>query len=363
MQGLMDGVIPAEPETYELVRREAARLGRLVTDVERLSRLEAGAETIKPRELVVAEAVEGVVAPLRPQFLTRTSRSPSIARSRAHGYGRIPTSSRRSWGISSRTLSATRHPAARSRSTCEPRTGWSPLPWRTTVSASPPTTYPMSSRGSTGSTNPDPARAEGAASAWRWPELSRSRWAAPSSAESVPGQLHPLHVPPAPGPVACRAFPRVPGDGKTFTRPLRSLHPTSTLSGAYSSHPCRKRHPAHMNEEDTVFKTTKTKVIGLIAVGVVALGGSHVRHDGLGRRAVRPRPRAPAPIAQTATDPQLRAEHPRDAQGSHGSDRRGRREVRRPDDRPHAEHQPDSTRAKSRETSSSDSRLLYRPAI
>lgn len=68
MQGLMDGVISAEPETYELVRREAARLGRLVTDVERLSRLEAGAEAIKPRELAVAEAVEPVVAPLRPQF-------------------------------------------------------------------------------------------------------------------------------------------------------------------------------------------------------------------------------------------------------------------------------------------------------
>jgi histidine kinase len=68
MQGLMDGVIPAEPETYELVRREAARLGRLVTDVERLSRLEAGAEAIKPRDLAVAEVVEAVVGPLRSQF-------------------------------------------------------------------------------------------------------------------------------------------------------------------------------------------------------------------------------------------------------------------------------------------------------
>ncbi|MFH1264324.1 MAG: HAMP domain-containing sensor histidine kinase [Planctomycetota bacterium] len=68
MQGLMDGVVPAEPETYELVRREAARLGRLVTDVERLSRLEAGAEIIAPRELAVAQAVEAVVAPLKPQF-------------------------------------------------------------------------------------------------------------------------------------------------------------------------------------------------------------------------------------------------------------------------------------------------------
>jgi histidine kinase len=68
MQGLMDGVVPSEPETYELVRREAARLGRLVTDVERLSRLEAGAEAIAPRELAVVETVENVVAPLRPQF-------------------------------------------------------------------------------------------------------------------------------------------------------------------------------------------------------------------------------------------------------------------------------------------------------
>lgn len=68
MQGLVDGVIPEEPETYELVRREAARLSRLVTDIERLSRLEAGAELIEPRELDAAEAVEAVTAPLRPQF-------------------------------------------------------------------------------------------------------------------------------------------------------------------------------------------------------------------------------------------------------------------------------------------------------
>ncbi len=68
MRGLMDGVVPAEPETYELVRREAARLGRLVTDVERLSRLEAGAEPITPAEVPALEAVEKVSAPLRPQF-------------------------------------------------------------------------------------------------------------------------------------------------------------------------------------------------------------------------------------------------------------------------------------------------------
>lgn len=68
MQGLIDGVVPEEPETYELVRREAARLSRLVTDVERLSRLEAGAEPINPRQMNAAEAVEAVASSLRPQF-------------------------------------------------------------------------------------------------------------------------------------------------------------------------------------------------------------------------------------------------------------------------------------------------------
>lgn len=68
MQGLMDGVVPEEPETYDLVRREAARLSRLVTDIERLSRLEAGAEPINPRAMGATEAVEAVAASLRPQF-------------------------------------------------------------------------------------------------------------------------------------------------------------------------------------------------------------------------------------------------------------------------------------------------------
>ncbi|MCE5254197.1 MAG: HAMP domain-containing histidine kinase [Actinomycetia bacterium] len=68
MQGLIDGVIPEEPETYELVRREAARLSRLVTDIERLSRLEAGAEPISPRQMDAAEAVEAAAASLKPQF-------------------------------------------------------------------------------------------------------------------------------------------------------------------------------------------------------------------------------------------------------------------------------------------------------
>ncbi|MBN1630026.1 MAG: HAMP domain-containing protein [Thermoleophilia bacterium] len=68
IQGLVDGVVPAEPKTYELVRREAARLSRLATAIERVSRLEAGAEPINPGHMETAEAVETMIAPLRPEF-------------------------------------------------------------------------------------------------------------------------------------------------------------------------------------------------------------------------------------------------------------------------------------------------------
>ncbi len=68
MQGLVDGVVPEEPATYDLVRREGPRLSRLVTDIVRLSRLEAGAETINPQQMAAAQAVEVVTAALKPQF-------------------------------------------------------------------------------------------------------------------------------------------------------------------------------------------------------------------------------------------------------------------------------------------------------
>lgn len=69
MQGLMDGVVPAGMETYDLVRREAARLSRLVSDVERLSRLEAGGEIIQPQVLDVRQTLETAVSSLCPIFL------------------------------------------------------------------------------------------------------------------------------------------------------------------------------------------------------------------------------------------------------------------------------------------------------
>jgi histidine kinase len=43
MEGLMDGVLSATPETYNQVHSEADRLQRLVNDLQELSRVEAGA--------------------------------------------------------------------------------------------------------------------------------------------------------------------------------------------------------------------------------------------------------------------------------------------------------------------------------
>jgi histidine kinase len=54
MEGLMDGVLPATPETYEQVRHEAARLSRLVDDLQELSRVESGALQLDLRPLQVS---------------------------------------------------------------------------------------------------------------------------------------------------------------------------------------------------------------------------------------------------------------------------------------------------------------------
>ncbi len=59
-EGLQDGVLPQEPETYSQIVREARRLQRLVEDLHELSKLEAGAFTLERRVLQPAPLVEGV---------------------------------------------------------------------------------------------------------------------------------------------------------------------------------------------------------------------------------------------------------------------------------------------------------------
>jgi two-component system sensor histidine kinase BaeS len=68
MEGLQDGVIPATPETFQLVHREADRLQRLVHDLQELSRAEAGVVPLAVQPHVPAELVSTVIARLQPQF-------------------------------------------------------------------------------------------------------------------------------------------------------------------------------------------------------------------------------------------------------------------------------------------------------
>ncbi len=68
MEGLQDGVLPMEPETFANVEQEVSRLQRLVRDLEELSRAEAGQIQLEKEKINPAELVETAVSRLRPQF-------------------------------------------------------------------------------------------------------------------------------------------------------------------------------------------------------------------------------------------------------------------------------------------------------
>lgn len=68
MEGLEDGVVPATPETYELVRKEAMRLSRLVEDLQRLSRAESGQELLDIVPVEPRAFLERVARKMMTQF-------------------------------------------------------------------------------------------------------------------------------------------------------------------------------------------------------------------------------------------------------------------------------------------------------
>jgi histidine kinase len=68
MEGLIDGVLPATPETYEQVRHEALRLGRLVDDLQELSRVESGSFQLDLRPLSLSAPLETTAKRLSRQF-------------------------------------------------------------------------------------------------------------------------------------------------------------------------------------------------------------------------------------------------------------------------------------------------------
>ena len=68
MEGLIDGVLPAEAETFQQVHREADRLQQVVHDLQELSRVEAGALELKLQPTSVSRLVEVATARLGRQF-------------------------------------------------------------------------------------------------------------------------------------------------------------------------------------------------------------------------------------------------------------------------------------------------------
>jgi histidine kinase len=58
MEGLMDGVLPATPGTYQQIHQEADRLARLVDDLQELSRVEANAYPLDIRSVAISALVQ-----------------------------------------------------------------------------------------------------------------------------------------------------------------------------------------------------------------------------------------------------------------------------------------------------------------
>jgi signal transduction histidine kinase len=67
MEGLLDGVLPASPETYQHIRQEADRLARLVDDLQELSRVEAGSYSLDLQPVPVASLVHSTLKRFKTQ--------------------------------------------------------------------------------------------------------------------------------------------------------------------------------------------------------------------------------------------------------------------------------------------------------
>ncbi len=68
LEGLTDGVLPADPETYQQIHSEIDRLQRLVNDLQELSRVEAGAFQLMLTPVSPASLIERIQNTLGRQF-------------------------------------------------------------------------------------------------------------------------------------------------------------------------------------------------------------------------------------------------------------------------------------------------------
>jgi histidine kinase len=70
MEGLIDGVIKPDPQTYKLVLHESVRLQRLIEDLGLLSHAEAGRIPIAPRQLNLVDILHKMERRFQPEFAT-----------------------------------------------------------------------------------------------------------------------------------------------------------------------------------------------------------------------------------------------------------------------------------------------------
>ena len=68
MEALVDGVLPAEPATFQQIEQETDRLQRLVNDLQELSRVEAGAYELDRHPLSIADLVKTATRRIERQF-------------------------------------------------------------------------------------------------------------------------------------------------------------------------------------------------------------------------------------------------------------------------------------------------------
>jgi signal transduction histidine kinase len=68
LEGLLDGVIEPTPQTWALLHTEAARLRRLVDDLQELSRAEARQIPLSPQSVAPQRLVQDALNPLEGQF-------------------------------------------------------------------------------------------------------------------------------------------------------------------------------------------------------------------------------------------------------------------------------------------------------
>jgi two-component system sensor histidine kinase BaeS len=67
-EGLIDGVLSVEPQTFHQIYREADRLQRLVSDLQELSRVEAGAYPLNRQPTEVQRLIDTMTERLKRQF-------------------------------------------------------------------------------------------------------------------------------------------------------------------------------------------------------------------------------------------------------------------------------------------------------